>query len=112
MVVCTTDILNYALTLEHLEATFYEQGMKNYTRDDFMAAGCEDTFYKNIMKVGEDEKSHEQSLTKALSAAGAKPVEHYTYNFPVTDVKGFLAVGSMLEGMHIHLSKFYHKHQS
>ena len=93
------DILNYALTLEHLEASFYEQGLKNYTHSDFMAAGCKDPFYANMKKIAEDEKSHEQFLTKALSAAGAKPVERCTYSFPSTDAKSFLAVGSMLEGM-------------
>lgn len=94
------DILQYALTLEHLEASFYEQGLKNYTQSDFMAAGFKDpSFFANIKMVGEDEKAHEDFLTKALSAAGAKPVERCTYAFPATDVKSFLAVGSMLEGM-------------
>lgn len=94
------DILQYALTLEHLEASFYEQGLKNYTQSDFMAAGFKDSaFFTNIKMVAEDEKAHEDFLTKALSAAGVKPVERCTYSFPATDVKSFLAVGSMLEGM-------------
>ena len=94
------DILNYALTLEHLEATFYEQGLKNYTHSDFMAAGCKDPVYANVKRIAEDEKSHEPFLTKALTAAGAKPVERCTYSFPSKDVKSFLAIGSMLEGMY------------
>lgn len=63
-----------------------------------MKAGCKDPFYANIQKVASDEKSHEQFLTKALSGAGAKPVERCTYSFPSTDVKSFLALGSVLEG--------------
>lgn len=95
----TADILNYALTLEHLEASFYEQGLKNYTHSDFIAAGCQDPVYEHVQRIADDEKAHEQFLTNALSAAGAKPVERCTYSFPSTDVKSFLAVGSMLEGM-------------
>lgn len=92
------DILNYALTLEHLEASFYEEGIKNYTQADFMSAGCKDPFYANLQSVASDEKAHVQFLTTALSAAGAKPVEKCTYSFPSTDVKSFLALGSVLEG--------------
>jgi hypothetical protein len=32
-------ILNYALTLEHLEDTFYRQGLANYTEQMFVDAG-------------------------------------------------------------------------
>ena len=69
------DILNYALTLEHLEATFYEQGLKNYTHSDFIAAGCQDPVYEHVQRIADNEKAYEQFLTNTLSAAGAKPVE-------------------------------------
>ncbi|KAL4901243.1 hypothetical protein BDW74DRAFT_187873 [Aspergillus multicolor] len=97
--VTDADILNYALTLEHLEATFYEQGLKNYTKQDFLDAGMTETLYNNIMSVAMDEKAHEDFLTQALTQAGAKPVERCTYAFPSTDVKSFLALGNILEGV-------------
>ncbi|KAJ5155896.1 hypothetical protein N7492_008699 [Penicillium capsulatum] len=97
--VTDADILQYALTLEHLEASFYEEGMKNYTKKDFVDAGLNEAAYSNLKMIAGDEKSHEQFLTKALSAAGAKPVERCTYNFPSTDVKSFLALGNVLEGV-------------
>ncbi|KAL4931822.1 ferritin-like domain-containing protein [Aspergillus undulatus] len=93
------DILNYALTLEHLEATFYEQGMKNYTKADFMAAGVSGTVYNNLKSVAADEKVHVEFLTQALTKAGAKPVAACTYNFPSIDAKSFLALGNILEGV-------------
>ncbi|KAL4944382.1 ferritin-like domain-containing protein [Aspergillus oleicola] len=97
--VTDADILNYALTLEHLEATFYEQGLKNYTKADFMAAGVSETVYNNLKSVAMDEKAHEDFLTQALTKAGAQPVARCTYNFPATDAKSFLALGNILEGV-------------
>jgi rubrerythrin len=60
------DILNYALTLEHLEDTFYRQGLANFTQADFAKAGYDATFYSNIQKVSTDEKTHVSFLTSAL----------------------------------------------
>lgn len=54
------------MTLEHLEASFYEEGLKNYTHEDFVKAGLMDPFYANLKEVAKDEKSHEEFLTQAL----------------------------------------------
>ncbi|KAG8668474.1 hypothetical protein FPOAC2_07761 [Fusarium poae] len=92
-------ILNYALTLEHLENQFYLQGLSNFTEKDFADAGYDSTFYNNIKKVSSDETAHVDFLTKGLKAAGVTPVEKCTYSFGVTDVKSFLATASVLEGV-------------
>ncbi|KAM0228539.1 hypothetical protein ACHAP5_011915 [Fusarium lateritium] len=92
-------ILNYALTLEHLENNFYKQGLSNFTEEDFADAGYDSTFYNNIKVVSEDETTHVDFLTKALKAAGVTPVAECTYSFGVTDVKSFLATASILEGV-------------
>lgn len=60
-------ILNYALTLEHLENTFYREGLAQFSEQDFADAGFDSTFYKNVVKVGADEKDHVDFLTSALS---------------------------------------------
>lgn len=62
--VTDADILNYALTLEHLEATFYAQGLQSQA--DFVNAGYADPFYSNLLKVASDEKEHVSFLTSAL----------------------------------------------
>ena len=59
-------ILNYALTLEHLEDTFYRQGLANFTHQNFLDAGFADPFYQNLVEVGQDEGLHVQFLTSAL----------------------------------------------
>ncbi|KAF4420512.1 hypothetical protein F53441_14390 [Fusarium austroafricanum] len=92
-------ILNYALTLEHLEDNFYRQGLSNFTEKDFADAGYDSTFYNNIKKVSSDETDHVSFITKALKAAGVTPVQECTYSFGVTDVKTFLATASILEGV-------------
>ncbi|KAM5345116.1 hypothetical protein ACJ41O_010978 [Fusarium nematophilum] len=92
-------ILNYALTLEHLEDNFYREGLANFTESDFAAAGYDSTFYKSIVKVSDDETTHVDFLTKALKAAGVTPVEKCTYAFGVTSVETFLATASILEGV-------------
>lgn len=93
------DILNYALTLEHLEDTFYRQGLANFTQDDFAKAGYDATFYSNVQKLSIDESTHVSFLTSALKAAGATPVSACSYSFGVTDVASFLATASILEGV-------------
>lgn len=93
------DILNYALTLEHLENTFYREGLSKYTSENFTAAGVPDGTYGRVKTIASDEATHVQFLTGALTAAGAKPVAECTYNFGYTDVKSFLATAAILEGV-------------
>lgn len=92
-------VLNYALTLEYLERKFYQEGLANYTQQQFIDAGFKDPFYTNLLEVAQDEKDHVDFISKAITAAGGKPVHEATYSFPSTDVKTFVTLSSVLEGV-------------
>ncbi|KAF1829317.1 hypothetical protein BDW02DRAFT_602646 [Decorospora gaudefroyi] len=93
------DILNYALTLEHLEDTFYREALQQYNLTSFLASNYTNETYTRVQQISADESSHVSFLTSALTAAGAKPVEACTYDFGYTDVASFLATASVLEGV-------------
>jgi hypothetical protein len=69
--VAVTDggILNYALTLEHLENKFYGEGLSNFTQAQFAAAGYDSTFYTNLKEISYDESTHVNFLTSALKGS-------------------------------------------
>jgi len=92
-------ILNYALTLEHLEDTFYRQALEKFTEKDFVKAGVNPNFYYNLMEISKDEATHVSFLTSALQSVGAQAVAACTYDFGYTDVPGFLATAALLEGV-------------
>ncbi|KAL8812831.1 MAG: hypothetical protein Q9200_000721 [Gallowayella weberi] len=92
-------ILNYALTLEHLEDKFYRDVLEKFDEGAFEAAGFPAPFYANLKTVSKDESTHVSFLTAALKAAGATPVQECTYNFDLSSVNMSIATASVLEGV-------------
>jgi hypothetical protein len=91
------DVLNYALTLEHLEATFYREAMERFTGDDFLAAGFQAGARDRFVMIGEQEADHVNTLVSVIDSLGGTPVEEATYDFGYTDLRGFFAVAQALE---------------
>jgi hypothetical protein len=83
------DILNFALTLEYLETDFY-----NVKGTSVGLTGEARTL---AMAFGDEEAQHVAALTKAITAAGGKPVPQPKFAFPVTDQASFLKLAYVLE---------------
>jgi rubrerythrin len=70
-----TDILNFALTLEHLEARMYRDMLATN-----ILTGKEMTYFQDF---GAAEAAHVTAITQTLNSLGVTPVaEQQTYNFP------------------------------
>jgi hypothetical protein len=87
--VSDVDILNFALTLEYLEADFYQVKGKQIG-----LTGAAKTYAKTF---GAQEAEHVTALTKAIKASGGKPVAKPTFTFPVTNQASFLKLAYALE---------------
>ncbi|MGI8711853.1 MAG: ferritin-like domain-containing protein [Solirubrobacteraceae bacterium] len=82
-------ILNFALTLEYLEADFYQSKGKS--------VGLSGQAKSIAKSFGEEEAAHVAALTKAITASGGKPVKKPTFAFPVTNQASFLKLAYVLE---------------
>ncbi len=81
------DILNYALTLEHIEATFYRTTQRPAGQvGDLVAI------------LASDEQQHVDALTAAIKANGGTPVAEAKYTFPPLS----LGFGIVVENLGVH----------
>ena len=90
-------LLNVALTLEHLESTFYNHGLTKFSKDDFEKAGFNGEIYDNFVHIREHENAHVDVLTSVIKSLKKTPVPVCQYNFPLTDIQTFVAVARALE---------------
>ncbi len=87
------DVLNYALTLEHLEATFYREGLQTFAADDFDGG-----VFDNLAAIRDHEAAHVVLLSETVAQLGGTPVTELTYDFGYgDDPTTFLGVAQALE---------------
>jgi hypothetical protein len=62
-----TDILQFALTLEHLEVAFYTLALQQlFTQSDFIQAGYTPLIFQRFLEISQHEQEHVALLTAAL----------------------------------------------
>lgn len=93
------DILQFALTLEHLENAFYKGALSAWSVDDFTNSNFTEDFYSQLKYIAHDEETHVLFLEAGLTMAGVAPVEACTYKFPSLTPETFVALAATVEGV-------------
>lgn len=84
-------IVNYALTLEYLEAAFYADVIKSgLFRGKDLAL---------IKEIGQNENEHVTALTAAVKQAGAQPAPKPKTKFPLDSAESVLELAATVENL-------------
>ncbi len=100
------DVLNFALRLERLEASFYTVGLSKFAATDFAAAAFAKNLtasqaanaYTYFQAIQGHEQTHVMQITAAIMAMGGTPVAVDCYGFQAfgSDTKTFASADSFV----------------
>jgi len=90
-----TNILQFSLTLEHVEVAYYSHALQQlFSQSDFIKAGFTPLVFQRFVEIGQHEQTHVALLTAAL---GDQAPQACTYSFPITDVQSFVHLSQVIE---------------
>ena len=100
-------ILNYALSLEHLEAAFYTEGLNRFRATDFgsaafasvLGSGTVNGVYANLQRIRDHEVAHVETLQTTIRSLGGTPVGPCVYDFGYRNPQEFLNIAETLENL-------------
>ncbi|MEJ7839207.1 MAG: ferritin-like domain-containing protein [Thermomicrobiales bacterium] len=91
------DVINYALTLEHLETAFYRDGLAEFGVDAFTDLDFQSSVFDRLGDIADHEATHVETLVSVVESLGGTPVEEAEYAFPYTDAASFIEFAQVLE---------------
>jgi len=99
------EVLNYALTLEHLENAFYRDGLAAFSDEELMNADALSSFDESVRMMvpdhlataGAHEAAHVDALSATVERLDGTPVEEADYDFGYETPSEFLGVAKALE---------------
>lgn len=101
------DGLNYALTLERLEATFYSRGLDEFSEDDIVGSDfgqrfgdtIQSTMYERLDEIHQHEHAHVDALVATIEDLGGDPVgeDDVEFEFDLSSPETFIETAQVLE---------------
>lgn len=99
------EVLQFALTLEHLENAFYRDvggqfDEKDFHRSEYLrgfGGRIRNSVADNFQDIAAHEQTHVSAITDTVEAFGGTPVSEATYDFGYTTPSEFFGVAKALE---------------